>query len=430
MGGFGPDGYRARDAAELFETYLDAVDAEFGDELEPYEGSINRALFRAFARAVAENQEQDLEELYDSVFVTSAEGEELTELARQYGVRRQPAVAATGVVEWSRSSTGEELTVPSGTVVATEGPDPIEFATTEAVSFGSTESTVRANINALTPGTVGNVGADRITVIPSPPTGVSGVTNPQPTGDSSFTLTDGSTQQTLGQDREDDASLRERVLEGSSLGGAATVRAVRDKIRALDGTPSLTIFTNRTLTDNANGNGLPKLSTELVIYSPSATDKQVGEAIHEIISVGERLVSGINGTATSYDVDSEVLAQTRTINWSEPTPTPLAVTVDVVEDDGYAGDRTVKRAIADYIGGTLPDGSPAAGLDVAEDVIVDELERRVNSLDGVLGVASVTIDADGDGDDDTTTRSDGLTAYEVSSDEVVTVDAVNDITIN
>jgi hypothetical protein len=430
MGGFGPDGYTAREIAELFDNYLNAIDTEYGDELEPYEGAFARALFRAFARAVHQNQEQDLEQLYDSMFVELASGDELTMLARQYGVRRQPAVAASGVVEWSRDTTGSELVVPSGTVVSTEAPDPIEFETTEAATFGASESTAQANIQARTPGTIGNVGADRIVVMPSPPAGVSGSTNPHPTGDPAYTLTDGSTQQTLGQDREDDASLRDRVLEGSSIGGSATVRAVRDRIRSLDGTPSLTIYTNRTLSDNANGNGLPKLSSELVIWSPSATDAQVGQAIHDIVSVTERLVSGYNGTSTTYNIDSETLNQTRTVEWSEPAETQLTITLDVVEGDSYVGDEPVRATVAEYIGGTLPDGSAVAGLAVGEDVVVDELERRVNSLQGVVGTATVTIDATGDGNDDTTTRGDGLAVYDVGNDEVATVDAVNDITVN
>jgi uncharacterized phage protein gp47/JayE len=430
MGGFGESGYEARTVEELFNAYLNSVEAEYGDDLEPYQGSFARSLFRGFARAVAENQEADLEDLYDSMFVSLSEGDELTMLAKQYGVRRQPAIRATGVVEWTRSTTGTELVVPSGTEVQTEAPDAITFETTESATFGISDTTSRANIQAVEPGTRGNVGADRIVVMPSPPAGVSGVTNPQPTGDPEYTLTNDSTQQTLGQDRESDESIRDRVLEGASIGGSATVRAVRDAVRALGGAPSLAIYTNRTTTDNANGNGLPKLSVELVIYSPSVTDKEVAEAIHETVSIGERLTSGHNGTAVSYNVQSEVLEQTRTVEWSEPNKTTLSITVDVAEEDGYAGDTSVRSEIASYIGGTLPDGSPVAGLDVSEDVIVDELERRISSVQGVLGVASVTIDATGDGTDDTTTRSDGLQAYEVSSNEVASVDATSDITVN
>jgi len=430
-GGFGPDGYTAREIEALFEQYVEAIDAEYGDDLEPYEGSFNRALFRAFARAVHENQEQDLESLYDSMFVELAAGQELTDLARQYGAVRQPAVRATGVVEWVRSDaqTGSERVVQAGTRVTTEPPNDVAYELTEAATFGATETTARATIQAVEPGTIGNVGADRVTVMPSPPAGVSGVTNPNPVGDPAYTLTDGVTQQTLGQEREDDESLRERVLDGASIGGAATVRAVRDRIRQLDGTPSLTIYTNRQLTDNANGNGLPKLSAELVIWSPSVTDADVAQAIHSVVSIGERLVGGYNGTARSYDIPSETLEQIRTIEWSEPTETQLSLSLDLVITDGYVGDDVVAATLAEYIGGTLPDGSPVAGVSVGEDVIVDELERQVNSLAGVVGTATVTLDATGDGTDDTTTRDDGLAAYEVDPDEVATVDATTDLTI-
>lgn len=429
MGGFGPDGYDARTDEELAAILRQSIDDEYVGDLEPYPGAFASALVQGFATAVHENQEQDLEDLYDSLFIETAEGAELTKLARGYGVRRRPAIAATGVVEFSRTTTGSELVVPSGTQVSTEPPDAITYVTTEAATFASSDATAQANITAVDGGTEGNVGADRVTRMPSPPAGVQSVTNPQPVGDPTFTLTDG-TAQTLGQDRETDAGLRERVLESSSIGGAATVSAVRQAVRALDGSPSLTIYFNRELTDNANGNGLPKLSTELVIYSRGATAGDIATALHDSLSIGDRLVSGINGTSVTETVTDTALAQDRTLEWSEPATVALSVTVDVVTEAGYAGDEVVKRTVADYIGGTRPDGGVVAGLDVGDDVIVDELERRINSLQGVLGVASVTIDADADGTDDTTTRSDGLTVYAVPTDEIATVDATTDVTVN
>lgn len=539
MGGFGPDGYNARSIEELFEAYLDSIDAEYGQELEPYEGSFNRALFRGFSRAVNENQEQDLEDVYDSIFVTLAEGQELTDLAKQYGIRRQPAVPATGVIEWSRSLTDTQQVIQAGTEVETQ--NGIGFETTEAITllgprtdtdtttyttsstsfdtktqtvlesdfrdsvdvsatYGTTNSSYTAylriqdvtngvtivnesttsgsvtetathdisgyedditieyqirignasgaaelqsaetdipgqygeeqDIRALEPGTVGNVGADRITVMVNPPANMQSVTNPRATGDPDFTLTDDQTAQQLGQDREEDEDLRERVLEGSSIGGAATVRAIRDKIRGLDGTPSLTIYTNRTTNDNANGNGLPKLSTELVIYAQSVGDADVARAIYESVAVTERLTSGNNGTSKTYTYNAEVLQQDWVIEWSEPVITDLEITIDIVEDSGYIGDEAVLDAIGKYIGGTLPDGSPAAGLDVSQDLVVDEFERRINELQGVIGTANVLIDSDSDGNDNTTTRSDGLRAYEVAPDEVVQIDTTQNVTIN
>lgn len=532
MGGFGPDGYNARTVEELFSAYLDSIDAEYGDELEPYEGSFNRALFRAFARAVSENQEQDLEQLYDSMFVTRATGRELTDLAKQYGIRRQPAVPATGVIEWSRSPADSEQVIQSGVEVETEngiGFETIESVTllgseldtdtntyttsntsfttkvtytfdaafrdtvslgadisgdaylrirddTNSVTIANTSTSTSAtetvdydisglsepvtihydirtddaantaeltraetdvpgqygiyqDVRALEPGVSGNVGAGRVTVMVNPPPNMRSVTNPTPIGDPELTLTDGETSRQLGQRREEDDELRERVLDGSSIGGAATVRAVRDAIRSLDGTPSLTIYTNRQTDPNFNGNGLPELSMELVIYAQSVTDKDVARAIYDSVAVTERLVSGINGTANSYDIDADVLEQTWTVEWSEPNITNLEITIDVVKGSGYIGDEAVLDAIGTYIGGTLPDGSPSAGLDVSQDLVVDEMELRINELKGVIGTADITVDATGDGSDDTTTRSDGLRAYEVAPDEVINVDTTEDVTI-
>jgi hypothetical protein len=266
--------------------------------------------------------------------------------------------------------------------------------------------------------------------MPSPPTNISSVTNPKPAGDPDFYLKDGTTPQTLGQRKETDEELRERHFESTTIGGSATVNAVKEQITSLEARPSIRIYTNRELTDNANGNGLPKLSTELVIHKRGASDEEIAEAIHSSISVGERLVNGINGTGNSYTVTDTALAQDRTLVWSEPSIIQLDITVDVVTEAGYQGDDAVKETIAEYIGGTAPDGGAVAGLDVNEDVIVDELERRVNGLEGVIGVASVTIDDNDDGSDDTVTRGDGLQAYEVGTNKVAKVDATQNITVN
>jgi uncharacterized phage protein gp47/JayE len=429
MGGFEEDGYEARSVEELMESYRDSIDQEYEDEVEDYEGSFAQALFMAFSRAVSTNQEADLEQLYDSLFIVSAEDDELTKLARGYGVDRQAAIPATGVVEWTRNSTGSEEVIPEGTTVKTEGPNAIEYFTTESGTFGTNETTIRTNIKAAEAGTVGNVGAGRVTEMPTPPASVVAVTNPFPVGDPDFDLTNGQAQ-TLGQDEERDSELRERVLEGGSIGGSATVRAVRDSVRSIEGTPSLTVNTNRKLTDNGSGYGLPPLATELVIHAPSATDDEIAQAIHDVIAVTERLESGYNGAAQSYVITDTILNSDRTIEWSKPNEVDLNITIDVVTDDGFAGENAVKESIAEYIGGTLPDGSPAPGLDVSEDVIVNQLEQNVVTVEGVIGTSSLKIDGDGDGSDDITTRGDGLEVYDVANNEVAIIDSTNNITVN
>lgn len=426
MGGFGDDGYEARTQEEVEKSYENSIEQEHGDEVEPYRGSIARALLVGFSTSVADNQEQDLESLYDSLFIETAEGEELTNLAQGYGVQRNPAIPSTGVVTWTRSDTQGEQTIPSGTVVTTQLPNPIEFITTESGTFAAGEATVQTNIEATEGGVQTNVGADRVVRMPSPPANIESVTNPQPVGDPELTLTNGELQ-SIGQNREDDESLRSRVLDGSSIGGSATVRAVRDKIRSLDGNPSLTIYTNREIDPM---DGLPPLASELVIYAPSVSEGQVAEAIHDVVAVTARLTSGVNGTAISQQITSDVLHDPRIIEWSSPVQINLQIDVDVVTDEGYEGDEVVKDTIAEYVGGTLSDGSPAAGLDVASDLIVDEMKRRISGIDGVIGVASTIIDDNDDGTDDTIARTDGLTVYQIEDNELARVDGTSDIVVN
>ena len=428
MGGFGDDGYTGRSQEEIESSYWSSVDEEYGEELEPYEGSFARALFAGFALAVAQNQEEDLERLYNSIFVQDATGEELTKLTAGYGVNRREPIPSTGVVEWTRIDTEGTQIIPKGVSITTELPNPIEFQTTETGEFADGSATVQTNVEAVEGGTEGNVGANRITRMPSPPANVTAVTNPNPTGDPDYTLTNG-TQQRQGLDRESDTELRKRFFAATSLGGSATVRAVKEKIYRLGGSPSLTIYTNRETTDNANGNGLPKLSSEIVLYAPNVTDDDIAQAIHDIVAVTARLTSGHNGISKTASISSDVLAQDRPIEWSQANTTALEIDITLVTEDGYAGDDTVKDELVDYIGGTDTEADRIPGLDVGEDVVIDELERRVTNIDGVLGISNLIVDSDGDGADNTTTRSDGLDAYEAGREEVVTLDALSDIVV-
>ena len=131
-------------------------------------------------------------------FPQSAEGEYLDRHALLRGLERKEAAAAGGVVRFTAGSTaGEARSIPKGTVCMTAGL--IRFETTEEGTIPAGELTAEVPVRALVPGASGNVAAGTITEMAVAPAGVSACTNPQACAG--------------GGDREEDAELRERVLD-------------------------------------------------------------------------------------------------------------------------------------------------------------------------------------------------------------------------
>lgn len=389
-------------------------------------GTEHFALIQSIAQAF-ETTEQSLTEVYDAGFLTDATGEELTKKAREQGVKRQPAVAATGVVRFQRDSTASrDYVIPSGTVVSTGGEDGVSFETTETVTLASGTQSVDANIVCTETGAVGNVGADTIQFLTSGSvSGVDSVTNPQPVGDTAFTLTDGQTVQTTGQPREDDESLRERALSSTTVGGAGSAEAAELAVENLPDVVSADVQTNRT---NNTVDGIDPWHTEVRVYGGEIGE--IADQLYDVLPLItlKTLVGGANGTAQSVTLTKPFYGEL-TIPITRPTTTDVAATIDVVHTTSYAGTDDVKDAIVSYIGGETTDARTVTGLGQGDTVLINEIENVAEDVRGVEYASVSTFDATGDGTDDTTTDADGVPVYQVSDSEVVTVTA-NDITVN
>lgn len=384
------------------------------------------AIIEATARTISNQQEEELERLSKQAYLDSATGDALTRKAREYGVERRDAVRATGVVEFSRESDATtDYTIAEGTRVQTADGS-VTFETTESATLAQGTSSVKVNARAVTGGTQGNLAANRLTTMPSPPTGVESVTNPIPTGDENETDTEGNTL-VPGLDRETDEELRRRALASTSIGGAATAGAIETALLDVDGVRSVTVFPNPE--DTTDANGLPPYSNEVVVSG--GNDGDVAQALKEITSVTElyRLQSGIIGNGQTVGVYVNSLDQTVDVNFSRPVDVQLTVDVDVVTTDTYVGDDAIKDDMIEYVGGQRTDGSSVVGLPVNTDVVIDRLEDTIVGDDnGVQGIASMTVDATGDDTDDRTTNSDGIDVIPISKEEQASLDAT-DITI-
>ena len=146
------------------------------------------------------NAETSIEWLKRQIFVTTASGEFLDEIAEQRGISRKAARKASGSVTFGVSAAlGYGLVIPSGTVVATQDIVPVRFYTTETVVLGDDQTSVTASAEAELTGVTGNVNARTVTVSVSAPQEIETVIN-------SAAFTDG-------REAESDSALRERIRD-------------------------------------------------------------------------------------------------------------------------------------------------------------------------------------------------------------------------
>jgi uncharacterized phage protein gp47/JayE len=292
-----------------------------------------------------------------------------------------------------------------------------------------TTSQVSANVRCLRGGVVGNVGANTLTVLPSPPSGVDEVTNLYPTGTTEYTDTN-QQQFVIGQERESDETLRERARDSVAGGGKATHDAlVEALINDTPGVSSVTVYENKTETDNTGSGGLPPHSFEAVVFG--GDDEDVARTIFDTKAITSRDYGGAHGTAVTETVTSNVSGNSRDITWSRPAKVDVDMSLDLVVDESYIGDEALRNEITRYIGGTLANGTEVVGLGVGENPRVDAIQDIVVGDDtGVIG-----LDQSVDGSPIETTPSittvDGLRVIDVGANEVAQTDATDaSITLN
>lgn len=180
------------------DTIYNRMKENLPEDIDTEEGSFFWDVARPVAIEKAEMVEFQLNEVLKVCFPQWAYGEYLDLHAEMVGLQRRPAVPASGYV----TVTGQPGTyLPAGTELATPavGDQPsIIFRTKEALYLDES-GTGTVEVEATTPGTIGNVAANTITLMVQPVPGITSITNPEPT--------------TGGTEEEDDESLRMRYFQ-------------------------------------------------------------------------------------------------------------------------------------------------------------------------------------------------------------------------
>jgi hypothetical protein len=185
----------------------------------------------------------------------------------------------------------------------------------------------------------------------------------------------------------------------------------------------VSLYENKTDTDNTPSGGLPPYSFEAVVYGGDSLD--IAESIYENKAVTATDYGGARGTEVTETVVSDVNEQQWDISFTRPTEVPISVTVDIIVDETYAGNTVLRDSVVSYIGGINSDGEETLGLGVGDNVRIDELRDRV--VDEENGVVGLDYSVDGTPLSTTPTKTtiDGLEVIQIGANEVAQADATD-----
>ena len=143
---------------------------------------------------------QKLAQLQRDLFAQTAIGTYLDMHAQTRGISRKQAVPSTGILRFSRDSAAlSDIVIPKGTLCACSGTSQLRFVTTEQKILEKGSLFVDVPAQSQSGGEETNTAANTITILVTPPQGISRVTNPAPF--------------TGGSPAETDVQLRKRLLD-------------------------------------------------------------------------------------------------------------------------------------------------------------------------------------------------------------------------
>ncbi len=284
----------------------------------------------------------NIEWLKNQVFPQTATEKQLDYHAQQRGLERKQAAKSTGILTFSRDTALlYDVNIPVGTICSTAGDESIRFVTTKKGTLSAGSFSVDVQAQAETGGKSGNVLAQKITVMVTPPPGISKVTN-----SSAFT---GGTQE------ESDDELRERIIESyKNIPNGTNAAFYKNLVLEYPGISSVSVITK------ARGTGTVDIYAAAVGGAPS--DEVLADIQAELNSLKE------------INVDVEVNAAVEK---------SCSVYVNVLPDTGYIFED-VKEACVQSINEYFD------SLDIGQDFLLAGVGNALYNTTGVKNYSILT----------------------------------------
>jgi uncharacterized phage protein gp47/JayE len=307
-----------------------------GPVTDIHTGSVVRTVAETIALEIAGVYAQ-LEAVYESAFIDTAEGRSLDNVVALLGIERVRSGRATTQVEFTRApGTRGAITIPAGTRVMDEAGE-VEYGTTEDATLPPEQKTIRVHARDLEANDP--VAADALVVLPVPIAGVVKVTNPAPAS--------------IGTRDETDEELRTRAksfLHGSERG---TLGALQQAVASQGGGITADII-------EASTPGFVSITPHAETIPPTLYQR-LATAVLEVRPAGVKVT--IEAAEAPQKIDLELR---------------LTTISTLLEPDLRAAHEAVRNKITDYF----------AKLPVNEAVSINKL---VGLALGVSGVEDVRI---------------------------------------
>lgn len=284
----------------------------------------------------------NIEWLRMQMFPQTAVAKQLDYHAEERGIERKGAVKSTGILTFSRTTAlSYDVSIPSGTICSTPGIEEERFVTTEDAVLTAGKLSIDVNASAEDGGNSSNVCANTITVMVTPPSGITSVTNEE-----AFTG---------GTDEETDDELRERILDSyKNIPNGTNCAFYIDQALKYDGVHSANAIAR------ARGNG----SVDVYVAGK-------GEA------VPSDLLSQIS---SDLSVIKEINVN---LQVKDPTFITVNIGVQIEIEDNYEFSLVKEKcetAIIEYV----------KSLKISEDLLKVDLGNIVYNVDGVKNYAIIS----------------------------------------
>jgi len=182
-------------------------------------GSVVRTIYESFAYEIGILYEQ-LNQVYLSAFIDSAEGSQLEMLVALLGIQRGLPDFAEGTVTFQRDLGTDIIEIPVGTLVTTEDSEKSPkkaYTTIESQIFPANSKTLDVKIQAVEPGEEQVTKEETINIMPLPIPGIKSVINKTPI-------------QFTGKKTETDEELRKRAKIALISSGKASNIALENAL--------------------------------------------------------------------------------------------------------------------------------------------------------------------------------------------------------
>lgn len=350
-----------------------SVDPKFNIDPDAPDGQLIGIQAEMFA-----NLDEGLVEAYNSKDPDKATGEALTDIGKIHGIPRKAATSSIAPL-LVRGTTGR--TFAAGSIVRSNVDSNLSWIVTNPIVVGP-DGTGTGFVTAATTGAL-NAAAGELTVIGTPTSGITSVTN--------------LLAATPGQAEESDTDFRIRRSQVVAIGSVAQTDSIYSAIANIPGVTDLKVYENPEKTTDPQG--IPANSIAVVVNG--GTNDAIAEAMYKKRGPTGPMYGGGGTNQVEAPYTSNVTGNTVTMRFQRALALPIYAVIQVkrkgrLPDD--IADRLAKAIVADskrtLFAGDSSVGFNQGGYDIGEIVPPGRLYTPVNKILGQYGdsyVTSITI---------------------------------------